>query len=97
MKPCGNRGADDLQDPFASLDPRMRVGDLIGEPLTIHRLATGSELRDRVEYLVSRQGLEPEALSRYPHEPSGGHRQRIVIARALSPRPMPLPWRFEPT
>jgi peptide/nickel transport system ATP-binding protein len=76
-----------FQDPFASLDPRMRVGELIGEPLSIHRVASGRELLDRVEYLVKRVGLTPDVLSRYPHEFSGGQRQRIVIARALSLAP----------
>jgi peptide/nickel transport system ATP-binding protein len=65
----------------------MRVGELIGEPLHIHNIAAGSELRDRVEFLVKRVGLGPDVLSRYPHEFSGGQRQRIVIARALSLAP----------
>jgi len=76
-----------FQDPYASLDPRMRVGDLVAEPLKIHGLAKGSELTDRVEYLFKRVGLPPEAASRYPHEFSGGQRQRICIARALSLSP----------
>ncbi|MDX0320555.1 ABC transporter ATP-binding protein [Sinorhizobium meliloti] len=76
-----------FQDPYASLDPRMRVGDLVAEPLVIHGLASGSELRDRVEYLFKRVGLSPEQMKRYPHEFSGGQRQRICIARALSLSP----------
>jgi peptide/nickel transport system ATP-binding protein len=76
-----------FQDPFASLDPRMRVGELIGEPLSIHGVATGSELKDRVEYLVKRVGLSPDVLSRYPHEFSGGQRQRLAIARAIALEP----------
>ncbi len=76
-----------FQDPYASLDPRMRVGDLVAEPLAIHGLATGSALRDRVEYLLKRVGLSPEQMKRYPHEFSGGQRQRICIARALSLSP----------
>ncbi|HWT61760.1 MAG TPA: ABC transporter ATP-binding protein [Ochrobactrum sp.] len=76
-----------FQDPYASLDPRMRVGDLVGEPLTIHGLASGSELKDRVEYLFHRVGMSADQLKRYPHEFSGGQRQRICIARALSLSP----------
>ena len=76
-----------FQDPYASLDPRMRVGDLVAEPLVIHKLASGSELTDRVEYLFRRVGLSAEQMKRYPHEFSGGQRQRICIARALSLSP----------
>jgi peptide/nickel transport system ATP-binding protein len=76
-----------FQDPYASLDPRMRVGELVGEPLVIHGLAKGSELEDRVAYLFDRVGLRRDALRRYPHEFSGGQRQRICIARALALSP----------
>ncbi|MEP9372380.1 ABC transporter ATP-binding protein [Mesorhizobium sp. KR1-2] len=76
-----------FQDPYASLDPRMRVGDLVAEPLVIHGLASGSELDDRVEYLFRRTGLSADQMKRYPHEFSGGQRQRICIARALSLSP----------
>jgi peptide/nickel transport system ATP-binding protein len=76
-----------FQDPYASLDPRMRVGELIGEPLKIHGLAKGLELEDRVAYLLGRVGLDGDHMSRYPHEFSGGQRQRICIARALSLSP----------
>ena len=76
-----------FQDPYASLDPRMRVGDLVAEPLVIHGLASGSELTDRVEYLFRRVGLSADQMRRYPHEFSGGQRQRICIARALSLSP----------
>jgi peptide/nickel transport system ATP-binding protein len=76
-----------FQDPHASLDPRMSVGDLVGEPLVIHGLARGSELKDRVADLFQRVGLTPEQITRYPHEFSGGQRQRICIARALSLNP----------
>src|SRR5690606_21530267 len=76
-----------FQDPYASLDPRMRVGDLVAEPLVIHGVASGSELKDRVEYLFRRVGLSAEQMRRYPHEFSGGQRQRICIARALSLSP----------
>ncbi|MDH6233688.1 peptide/nickel transport system ATP-binding protein [Mesorhizobium soli] len=76
-----------FQDPYASLDPRMRVGDLVAEPLVIHGLASGSELTDRVEYLFRRTGMSADQMKRYPHEFSGGQRQRICIARALSLSP----------
>ena len=76
-----------FQDPHASLDPRMNVGDLVGEPLVIHGLAKGKELTDRVADLFQRVGLPPEHMTRFPHEFSGGQRQRICIARALSLNP----------
>ena len=76
-----------FQDPYASLDPRMRVGELVAEPLVIHGLAKGQELEDRVSYLFERVGLSRDLLKRYPHEFSGGQRQRICIARALSLNP----------
>ena len=76
-----------FQDPFASLDPRMTVGDLIAEPMLIHGIATGTERRDRVADLLSRVGLTADQMQRYPHEFSGGQRQRICIARALALRP----------
>ncbi|MBN9672288.1 ABC transporter ATP-binding protein [Roseibium aggregatum] len=76
-----------FQDPYASLDPRMTVGDLVGEPLVIHGLARGQELEDRVAGLFRRVGLTPEQMRRHPHEFSGGQRQRICIARALALEP----------
>jgi peptide/nickel transport system ATP-binding protein len=76
-----------FQDPFSSLNPRMRVGDIIGEPLAIHGLAQGEERRERVLQLMGRMGLAGEHYSRYPHEFSGGQRQRIGIARALTVSP----------
>ncbi|WP_020592445.1 ABC transporter ATP-binding protein [Kiloniella laminariae] len=76
-----------FQDPYAALDPRMTVGDLVGEPLVIHKLAHGRELIDRVENLFNRVGLPADAMARHPHEFSGGQRQRICIARALSLSP----------
>ena len=76
-----------FQDPYASLDPRMNVGDLVGEPLVIHRVAAGDEIRDRVAALFRRVGLTPEQMRRHPHEFSGGQRQRIAIARALALSP----------
>jgi len=76
-----------FQDPFASLNPRMNVGNIIGEPLFVHNLAKGKELRERVEDLLNMVGLAPQMAERYPHEFSGGQRQRIGIARALSASP----------
>ncbi len=76
-----------FQDPYASLDPRMTVGELVAEPLVIHGLARGSDLEDRVASLFRRVGLTPEHMRRHPHEFSGGQRQRICIARALSLSP----------
>jgi ABC-type microcin C transport system duplicated ATPase subunit YejF len=77
-----------FQDPFASLDPRMRVGAIVGEPLEIHEPSlTRAERRERVAEVLRAVGMGQEALARYPHEFSGGQRQRIGIARALVLRP----------
>jgi oligopeptide/dipeptide ABC transporter ATP-binding protein len=76
-----------FQDPYGSLNPRMRVATIVGEGLAIHRLGTRSERRERVAQLLDLVGLPPEAATRYPHEFSGGQRQRIGIARALAVRP----------
>jgi oligopeptide transport system ATP-binding protein len=76
-----------FQDPYSSLNPRMRVGDIVEEPLIIHRLGNRDERRTRVSELFELVGLEPGFLSRYPHEFSGGQRQRIGIARALALNP----------
>ena len=76
-----------FQDPYASLNPRMRVGDIVGEGLAIHKLATGRKKRDRVVELLNQVGLREEHYDRYPHEFSGGQRQRIGIARALAVNP----------
>ena len=76
-----------FQDPQASLNPRMRVGDIIGEPLKIHGLAGAGEYRERVLALMAKVGLTEEQYHRYPHEFSGGQRQRIGIARALAAAP----------
>ncbi len=76
-----------FQDPFASLDPRMRVGDLVAEPLLIHGIGSASERRERVAALFERVGLSAGQMELYPHEFSGGQRQRICIARALALRP----------
>jgi oligopeptide transport system ATP-binding protein len=76
-----------FQDPGGSLNPRMRVGNIVGEPLEVHGMASGDELRERVEALLERCGLWRAAADRYPHEFSGGQRQRIGIARALALQP----------
>lgn len=76
-----------FQDPVGSLNPRMTVGRIIGEPMQVHRLAKGSELEDRVATLLKKVGLAPDHAARYPHEFSGGQRQRIGIARALALEP----------
>ena len=76
-----------FQDPFASLNPRMTVGDIIGEALQIHRLARGKQREERVADLLEKVGLSASHMRRYPHEFSGGQRQRIGIARALAVDP----------
>jgi oligopeptide/dipeptide ABC transporter ATP-binding protein len=76
-----------FQDPYASLNPRMRVASIVGEGLEIHRIGTGAERRQRVRDLLDQVGLPPEAAAAYPHEFSGGQRQRIGIARALAVEP----------
>jgi len=75
------------QDPYASLNPRMSAGEIVGEPLTIHRVAASKERRERVAHLFDRVGLRPELVNAFPHEFSGGQRQRIGIARALALNP----------
>ncbi|MDG4663201.1 dipeptide ABC transporter ATP-binding protein [Mycobacterium sp. 236(2023)] len=76
-----------FQDPFSSLNPRKRVGQIIGDPMALHGLAGGADLKRRVQGLLDRVGLRPEHYNRYPHEFSGGQRQRIGIARALALEP----------
>ena len=76
-----------FQDPYASLNPRMKVGDIIAEPLVIHNEGTKSERRDRVAWLLRRVGLDPDYMNRYAHEFSGGQRQRIGVARTLALNP----------
>ena len=89
------RGLEDMrrhmqivfQDPYASLNPRMTVGNIIREPLDIHHIGTVSERKERVRELLDLVGLNPQFTNRYPHEFSGGQRQRIGLARALALRP----------
>ena len=76
-----------FQDPYSSLNPRMRVGDIVEEPLIIHRIGTKAERRARVAELFDLVGLDPSQLARYPHQFSGGQRQRIGLARALALNP----------
>jgi len=76
-----------FQDPYGSLNPRMTVMDIVGEPLIIHKVAQGKEIEDRVRTLLKIVGLNPRYMRRYPHEFSGGQRQRIGIARALALNP----------
>jgi oligopeptide transport system ATP-binding protein len=76
-----------FQDPYASLNPRMTIRTIVGEPFAIHHTAGGSERSDRVAELLKTVGLDPTVMSRYPHEFSGGQRQRIGIARALALKP----------
>jgi peptide/nickel transport system ATP-binding protein/oligopeptide transport system ATP-binding protein len=73
-----------FQDPFASLNPRMTAGDIVGEPLIVHGIATGREKQQRVAELFDQVGLRSDQMQNYPHQFSGGQRQRICIARALS-------------
>ena len=76
-----------FQDPYSSLNPRMTLLQIVGEPLLVNRMARGQELRDRVAELLKVVGLRPEYMNRYPHAFSGGQRQRIGVARALAPNP----------
>ncbi|AUS95123.1 peptide ABC transporter ATP-binding protein [Clostridium thermosuccinogenes] len=88
MKPYRRKMQIIFQDPFASLDPRMTVGDILGEPIDIHNLASGKQDRkDKIAKLMELVGLNSEHANRYPHEFSGGQRQRIGIARALAVEP----------
>ncbi|HEU5013129.1 MAG TPA: ABC transporter ATP-binding protein [Roseiflexaceae bacterium] len=87
MKPLRREMRMIFQDPFSSLNPRMSVRDLIGEPLLIHHVARGREIDDRVAELMRAVGLNPAYMRRYPHEFSGGQRQRIGLARTLSLNP----------
>ncbi len=87
MRPIRREMMMVFQDPYASLNPRLRVGSIVGEPLVIHRSGTDAEVKRRVQNLLDRVGLNPEHYNRFPHEFSGGQRQRIGIARALALEP----------
>ncbi len=87
MLPYRRRMQMIYQDPYASLNPRMTAGEIVGEPLIVHDIGTPAERRERVAALFERAGLRPEAVNHYPHEFSGGQRQRIGIARALALNP----------
>jgi len=87
MRPLRREMQIVFQDPYASLNPRKRIGQIVGEPLRLQGAAGGAELRRQVQELLDRVGLEPGHYNRFPHEFSGGQRQRIGIARALAPRP----------
>jgi oligopeptide transport system ATP-binding protein len=77
-----------FQDPYASLNPRMTVGEIVGEGLYVHQLNQGKEIQEKVDALLERVGLDPAYANRYPHEFSGGQRQRIGVARALAVNPL---------
>ena len=87
MRPLRQEMQMIFQDPYASLNPRKRIGQIVGDPLKRQGLASGSNLRKRVNELLERVGLSPEHYNRYPHEFSGGQRQRIGIARSLALEP----------
>jgi oligopeptide/dipeptide ABC transporter ATP-binding protein len=87
IRPLRRRMQIVFQDPYASLNPRMTVEDIVGEPLLVHRIGDSSERRDKVMELLRLVGLAPDAASKYPHEFSGGQRQRVGIARAIALNP----------
>src|SRR5690606_37150447 len=87
LKPVRRRVQLIFQDPFASLNPRMTVGQMVAEPLMLHDIVPAAKRTERVKELLQAVGLSAQHINRYPHEFSGGQRQRIVIARALAAEP----------
>ncbi|NIO17795.1 MAG: ATP-binding cassette domain-containing protein [Deltaproteobacteria bacterium] len=87
LRPLRRRMQIIFQDPYSSLNPRMRVESIIGEGMLIHNLVDRGELKDAVAEVLGRVGLSPDAMSRYPHEFSGGQRQRVCIGRAIALKP----------
>jgi len=87
MRPMRREMTMIFQDPYASLNPRKRVGSIVGEPLEVHGLGSADEIKRRVQELLEVVGLNPEHYNRFPHEFSGGQRQRIGVARALAVNP----------
>jgi ABC-type microcin C transport system duplicated ATPase subunit YejF len=85
-----------FQDPYASLSPRMQIGQIVAEPLKLHRIVPSGQIKAKVIELLGRVGIEPYFIYRYPHEMSGGQRQRIAIARSLALEPE-LWWSGSPT
>jgi len=84
LRPLRKRMQIVFQDPFSSLNPRIRAGDIVGEPLLVHGVSSKQERHARVEQLFARVGLRPQQMNNYPHQFSGGQRQRVSIARALA-------------
>jgi peptide/nickel transport system ATP-binding protein/oligopeptide transport system ATP-binding protein len=84
MRPLRRQMQIVFQDPFSSLNPRIKVGKIVGEPLKVHHVGTAQERQERVAQLFQRVGLRPEQINNYPHQFSGGQRQRVSIARALA-------------
>ena len=87
MKEFSKKAQMIFQDPYASLDPRMTVGDIVGEGIDIHKIYQGRDRKDRIFQLLEKVGLNKEHANRFPHEFSGGQRQRIGVARALAVEP----------